>query len=86
MIQVEQQNADTFLVTVKEGSSSTHRVTLSDDYHEKLTGGSVSKEELVRTSFEFLLQREPKESILGSFDLPVIGRYFPEYEQTIGRR
>ncbi len=28
----------------------------------------------------------PKESILSAFDLPVIGRYFPEYESTIRSR
>ena len=31
----------------------------------------------------FLLAREPRESILGRFDLPLIGRYFPEYEREI---
>ena len=39
--------------------------------------------DLVRRSFVFLLEREPKESILRSFDLPVIGRYFPDYEREI---
>lgn len=38
---------------------------------------------LVRRSFEFLLAREPKETILTSFGLSVIGRYFPEYEREI---
>ena len=44
-----------------------------------------SAEELVRRSFEFLLEREPKESILSRFDLTVISRYFPEYERLISR-
>ena len=39
--------------------------------------------DLVRRSFVFLLAREPKESILGSFGLSVIARYFPEYERDI---
>mgnify|MGYP001109603766 CR=1 FL=1 len=60
-------------------------MTLDDAYHHKLTGGSIEKEELIHKSFEFLLQREPKESILGRFDLPVIGRYFSEYERTISK-
>jgi hypothetical protein len=34
----------------------------------------------------FLLKREPKESILRSFDLTVISRYFPEYEREMTRR
>jgi hypothetical protein len=41
---------------------------------------------LVKESFHFLLEREPKESILRSFDLTVIGRYFPAYERQIARR
>jgi hypothetical protein len=40
---------------------------------------------LVRRSFEFLLAREPMESILSSFGLSVISRYFPEYEREIRR-
>ena len=42
--------------------------------------------ELVRRSFEFLLAREPKESILSSFGLSTIVRYYPEYEREIRRR
>ena len=43
-------------------------------------------EDLIQSSFEFLLEREPKESILRKFDLPVIARYFPEYERAIRKR
>ena len=72
-----------FQVTVREGgSSSSHRVTLKQEDYQRLAGGG-SASELVRKSFEFLLEREPKESILSSFDLTLIGRYFPEYESKI---
>jgi hypothetical protein len=37
----------------------------------------------VEKSFRFLLDRESNTSILRSFDLPVIGQYFPEYERVI---
>lgn len=87
MIQVEKLKEGKFRVTVTEGrSQSSHLVTLKSDDYEKLAAGQVSAEELVRWSFEFLLEREPKESILNKFDLPVIGRYFPEYEAEIRRR
>lgn len=85
MIQVEEKNPNTFKVTVDEGGSrSKHTVKIDDSYYQKLTGGKKSKKELVQKSFEFLLQREPKESIMSRFDLPTIQRYFPEYESTIG--
>jgi hypothetical protein len=76
-----------FQVTVREGKSQTqHRVTLDKADYERLAGGQASPEELVSESFRFLLEREGKESILRSFDLTVIGRYFPEYERQIKGR
>ncbi len=82
----EQQKGDPsqFCVTVTEGSSRTqHIVTVAKSYRDHLAGPEISTGQLVRKSFEFLLAREPKESILRSFDLRVISRYFPEYEQEI---
>jgi len=74
-------------VTVKEGrGESRHRVTLRKVDYERLSGGKISPEALVTELFRFLLEREPKESILRSFDLTVIGRHFPEYEREIARR
>jgi hypothetical protein len=83
MITVETIDERIFKVTVKGLSTTTHRVTVDPSYHEKLTGGRFSAEKLVEKSFEFLLERESNTSILRSFELPVIGRYFPEYETTI---
>jgi hypothetical protein len=40
---------------------------------------------VVEASFAFLLEREPRESILRSFDLSEISRYFPEYERELRR-
>ena len=79
------ESGDHYLVIVDDGpSSSEHRVTVGLDQLEDL--GGASAEELIGASFEFLLEREPKESILSEFDLPVIGRYFPEYQADIRRR
>lgn len=63
-----------------------YAVTLDKEYWEKLThstSSGLTPEELVRKSFEFLLEREPKESILREFNLNVISKYFPEYEKEI---
>jgi hypothetical protein len=73
-------------VTVEAKTITRHTVTVSPDYHSTLTGGKASPETLVEKSFEFLLEREPNTSILTVFDLPVIGRYFPEYESEIKKR
>lgn len=67
-------------VTVTESSSSSrHTVRVSAADMSRWARGR-SAEELVRGSFDFLLQREPKESILREFDLAVIKRYFPEFD------
>ncbi len=84
----EQQKGDAWecRVTVTEGAGKTvHTVTIERSYRDKLVGTEISPQQLVRKSFEFLLAREPKESILRSFNLTVISRYFPEYEQAIRR-
>ena len=77
-------NAEVFVTG--GGSTTRHEVTLSRDDYERLAGGKATPEALVETSFGFLLEREPKESILRRFDLPVIGRYFPDYEGLIAQR
>jgi hypothetical protein len=78
----------TFGVQVAESNGQTrHSVTLSQADFKQLTAGKrTTPEELVRKSFEFLLEREPKHQILRQFELPVIGRYFPEYPTEIRSR
>jgi hypothetical protein len=86
-IHVEPSGPGRFQVTVAEGASQTvHTVSLSRGYYEKLTQKQVQEEVLIERSFQFLLEHEPKESILREFDLPLIGRYFPDYESEIRRR
>ena len=85
-ISVKALDANSFEVTVDAGSTTTHVVSVSTDYAAGLTGGKTSTDALVRRSFEFLLEREPNTSILRRFDLPVIARYFPEYERVIKTR
>jgi len=86
-IEVEKVDAAHFRVRVIEGASeSSHQVTVDPKDYARLAGAGVDPEELLRKSFEFLLERESKESILSRFDLAVISRYFPEYEREIKRR
>lgn len=85
-IDVTRRSEGAFHVSVREGGSATeHDVTVAASDLERLGSGYASPEEFVRACFTFLLEREPKESILSSFDVTVIGRYFPEFETTIAR-
>ena len=84
MIEVKKKNAGEFLVIINEENSKTeHNVELDNEYYQKLTGDKITEEELIKKSFQFLLERESKDSILSRFNLKVIKRYFPEYEKEI---
>jgi len=84
MIKVQKKNHRKFLAIIKEGNtSSRHEVILDEEYYQYIAYGKITKEELIERSFEFLLEREPKESILSKFDLRIIKNYFPEYERKI---
>ncbi|MEQ8764242.1 MAG: hypothetical protein RL885_09965 [Planctomycetota bacterium] len=83
---VTAQSSDEFLVSVQdEGGTSTHLVRVTPESLERY-GEGQDAETLLEKSFEFLLEREPKESILSRFELPVIESYFPEYPGEIRSR
>jgi hypothetical protein len=69
----------------QRGERSEHSVSVSEDDLERWSRGPAKEdvEDLVRRSFDFLLERESPSSILRTFDLPVIERYFPEYDRVI---
>jgi hypothetical protein len=76
-----------FDVEVRRGGSTTHHVvTVPTDLPAELGAPALDPARLVGASFEFLLEREPPSSILRSFSLDVIERYFPEYRDEMPRR
>jgi hypothetical protein len=50
---------------------------------KKFQTGFIGPEDFVKKSFEFLLKREDKDSILKEFNIKQISEYFPEYEAEI---
>ena len=68
-----------------EGSEESveYSVVLKKSYWNKLTRGQVEPDELVLSSFNFLLKRESEKAILRKFNLWEINEYFPEYEKEI---
>ena len=70
------------------GRRTRHAVTVRRTDLERWADGTESDdvESLVARSFDFLLEREPPDAILASFDLSVIQRYFPEYDAAFRRR
>src|SRR6516164_6505427 len=73
-----------FEVIVREGKRETrHHVTMSREMCQRLTAGKHTPERYLEAAFRFLLDREPKESILRRFDVTAISRYFPEFEREM---
>jgi hypothetical protein len=83
-ITVTRQADATFQVQTPAGTS--HTVSVPAGFPASLGCVQVTPEELVRASFEFLLEREPATSILRTFSLDVISQYFPDYPARIRDR
>ena len=75
---------------VDRGGTATFDVTARAPDALLPPGGTGSQEadveRLVNETFVFLLEREPVSSILSSFDLADVTRYFPEYPTEIRQR
>ena len=72
-------------VTDDDGSVTEHDVTSTSADLERLASGYPSPDAFIHACFEFLLEREGKESILRTFDISQIATYFPEFDAEIGR-
>jgi len=73
----------TFDVVVRDGrGESRHRVTIEADEAHRWAELGAEPSRCVEAAMRFLLDREPKESILSAFDTRVIRRYFPEFDDA----
>ncbi len=85
MIRIEPISGEQWLVTVSGKTKTQHRVSVSAAEVQRYGRGSASPPELLDASFRFLLEREPNTAIMSAFELSVISRYFPEYEDEIAK-
>ena len=80
---ITELSKDKFEITVNADQITKHVVSVTDQVLLNLTKNKISKEELLNFSFNFLLERESNTSILSSFDLTAISKYFPEYSKKV---
>ena len=80
---IKELSDNRFEITVNKKLITKHTVILTDKYYDILTKKKISKKKLLEYSFQFLLDREPNTSILSFFELNIISKYFPEYENQI---
>ena len=82
-VHADPARALSFSVVVREGrGESRHRVTMDADDAARFALLGAEPARCVEAAVRFLLDREPKESILGAFDMHDIRRYFPEFEDA----
>ena len=84
-VSIKRCNDDVFEVTVSDSITTIHTVSVTDQSLTELTDNNVTKKQLLEFSFNFLLDREPNTSILTSFDIDVISKYFPNYRDEVNR-
>jgi hypothetical protein len=89
-IEISRSDVEQFLsrfnVSLKDDAGTTqHVVTLSGTDYERLGRNYRTPEEFIEACFAFLLEREPSDRILASFDISQIRSYFPEFEEIIGQ-
>jgi hypothetical protein len=73
-----------FDVIVRDArGESRHQVTIEADEAERWAKLGAAPLRCVEAVIRFLLDREPKESILSAFDMRVVRRYFPEFDDAL---
>ena len=73
----------TFDVVVRDArGESRHRVTLSAEDAADFAKLGADPSHCVEAAMRFLTDREPKEAILSAFDISVIRRYFPDFDDA----
>jgi hypothetical protein len=77
-------HALTFDAIVRDArGESRHRVTMQADEARRWAKLGAEPSRCVEAAIRFLIDREPKESILSAFDMRVIRRYFPEFDAAL---
>jgi hypothetical protein len=77
-ILIKELSKNKYEIIVNSNTSTKNIVTLTDIIYQKIT-----KNELLKFSFKFLLEREINTSILSFFDVTIITRYFPEHKMSV---
>jgi hypothetical protein len=66
-------------------SESRHRVTIEANDAERWAKLGAEPSHCAEAVMRFLLDREPKESTMSAFDMGVVRRYFPEFDDAFPR-
>jgi hypothetical protein len=72
-----------FNVVIRDArGESRHQVTMLADEAQRWAKFGAEPLRCVGAVIRLLIDREPKESILNTFDISVVRRYFPEFDDA----
>ena len=80
----QREDGWTFLVELGNGDGLIDYMVDFDKSHwDRLTNKRVEPAELVKLTFQFLLEKEPKELIAKKFNIADVSGHFPNFENEI---
>ena len=78
-LDINQIQKDSYEVKVYKDIITKHIIYISDEAYLKYSKNDITKEQLVKKTFLFLLSKEKNTSILEKFDIEDIEKFFPEF-------
>lgn len=84
IIKIRKKNCcDYWIVVCDSGSEKKFKVTLTDVYYDRLTGGKILKEELLENCFNYFVENDILGNLNKKFALRKIGERFPDFEKDM---
>ena len=84
IIKIRKKNCcDYWIVACDSGSEKKFKVTLTDVYYNRLTGGQILKEELLENCFNYFVENDILDSLDKKFALREVGKRFPDFENDM---
>jgi len=68
-------------VIISKDVTTRHLIHLNNNSYLKYSNNSITREQLVKKAFLFLLSKEKNTSILEEFDIEDIENFFPEFSK-----
>jgi hypothetical protein len=83
-IKIRKKNCcDYWIVVCDSGSEKKFKVTLTDVYYNRLTGGKILKEELLENCFNYFVEEDILGNLNKKFALREVGKRFPGFEKDM---
>ena len=79
IIDINKIDKDIYKVKINKENITQHTIKISDEAYKKYSKNDITKEQLVKKTFLFLLSKESNTSILKVFAIEDVEKFFPEF-------